>query len=312
MAASARSLLWLGSAMVVASFGVGYSGLQTVKADSTPFCAAYFHPVGGPEGTLLTLFPMAGRETDVTLPAGLTTSRLIAFGPDGKAMYVQENHPLDLTVGINKIEFKPARRSVVRGSVGLGTIWFLTVSQPSGRIFVSGVSGRGNGECGAFEIDPDAGTLRALRVGIYPDCGGAAGPISPDGKRLLSRQGKQLSILDLKTGALQTLGTGKRGSWSPDGRWIAASLGGGIVLIDATNPSRRRKLGASGVDGHLIWSPDSKHLLFTKSELRCAFTESFESLATVDVETGKRSVIKNSHCMVSSSNVGWIDPDAVR
>jgi len=43
----------------------------------------------------------------------------------------------------------------------------------------------------------------------------------------------------------------------PDARWIAAASNGGISLIDARNPSHGRKLGASGVDGRLIWWIDS-------------------------------------------------------
>ena len=80
-------------------------------------------------------------------------------------------------------------------------------------------------------------------------------------------------------------------------------------MIDATDTSRRRNIGASG-NGPVEWSPDSKYLLLLKSELRCSAY--FESLEVLDVENGKRSVIKSSHCEVGRGWVGWIDPDAVR
>ena len=177
-------------------------------------------------------------------------------------------------------------------------------------------SGGWDHPCGAYEIDPDSGTHRPLRIGHGPNCGGANGPISPDGKRVLSSDGKHLNLYDLETGATQTLGEGI-GSWSPDGRWIAAAGRGQIVLIDANNPSRRKKLGSSGVDNHLIWSPDSKQLLFVKQEQRCNFLLLFqvddsESLEVVDVETGKRHAIPSGHCAVSSSSVGWIDSESAR
>jgi hypothetical protein len=35
-------------------------------------------------------------------------------------------------------------------------------------------------------------------------------------------------------------------------------------------------------------------------------------LQTLDVKTGKRSVIKSSRCEVGSGNVGWMDMEAVR
>jgi dipeptidyl aminopeptidase/acylaminoacyl peptidase len=153
------------------------------------------------------------------------------------------------------------------------------------------------------------------------------GSISQDGKRVLSTNSlprtpgsppsvERLSLLDLETGATQSLGEG-RGSWSPDGRWIAVSGHGRIELIDASNTSHRKKLGASGVNDNLLWSPDSKQLLFAKHEMRCSFLYLFqvddsESLEVVDVESGKRHAIQSAHCGVSSSTVGWIDPEGIR
>jgi WD40 repeat protein len=145
------------------------------------------------------------------------------------------------------------------------------------------------------------------------------GIISPDGREVLTGDGDHLLIvLDLETGARKPLGIrAGPGSWSPDGRWIAVSVSGRILLIDANNPSHRKKLGASGVDGHLIWSPDSKRLLFVKQESRCRFLYLFqvddsESIEVVDVETGKRQAIPSAHCAVSKSALGWVDAQAVR
>lgn len=290
-------------------------GVPTLNADGggkSDLVAAYYHPSGGGQ-SILTLFPLtSGKETDVTLPTGLATFNLISFGPDGRSAYLQVPSAFGALV---KIEFRPMRQSPVPGSAGLGDIFALTVSPQTGRIFVW-ASGGWDHPCGAYEIDPDAGTHRPLRVGHGPNCGGANGPISPDGKRALSSDGKHLSLQDLDTGATQSLGEGV-GSWSPDGRWIAASEHGRIVLIDASAPSHRKKLGASGVNNHLIWSPDSKRLLFVKQEQRCNFLLLFqvddsESLEVVDVETGKRYPIQSAHCAVSSSTVGWIDAKDVQ
>jgi len=117
--------------------------------------------------------------------------------------------------------------------------------------------------------------------------------------------------MNLETGATQTLGTG-RAVWSPDGRWIAISSRGHILVMEATDLSRRKKLGPSGVNDRLIWSPDSKRLLFAVRDRRCFLQDDLESLAVVDVETGKRQIIESSRCMVTSSAVGWVDPQAVR
>jgi WD40 repeat protein len=320
MAAWVLRSMWLLATIALAMAGLGRWDLRTVRAASPSFCAAYIHP--GDHGPALTLFPMEGPEVSISLPAGLSRNlRVNAFSPEGKAVYVQ--NASRSSDGIRKIEFKPERQSIIPGSVGLGPIWHLTVAQPSGRIFVSGISGSGRkADCGTFEIDLNAATFRTLLAGLYPDCGGGAGDISPDGKRVLRFSGKELSVVDLETGdvrAIKGVGRGlsqeqvtwsRKIVWSPDGRWISAILSHNkIVLIDATNMSQRRNLGASG-NGPVEWSPDSKYLLLSKSELRCF--EYFESLQTLDVETGRRSTIKSSHCKIGPGWVGWIDPEAVR
>jgi Tol biopolymer transport system component len=119
-------------------------------------------------------------------------------------------------------------------------------------------------------------------------------------------------VLDLETRAVQTIGDGLTwAAWSPDGRWIAAILNyRRIVLIDATDMSRtRRDLGPTQ-DNQARWSPDSKYLLLVKGELRCG--GELSSLEVIDVMTGKRSLIKSSHCQIVATSVGWMAPEAVR
>jgi len=298
--------------------------LEPSAAGGERFVAAYF---GGGE-PVLNLFPLdSGKAADISLPLGRATINLVSFAPDGTAAYLQEpaaavlNRPDPLV----RVEFKPTRLSPVPGSEGLGNIYSLSVSR-SGRIFVSASAGRDH-PCGVYTIDPDAGTHRLLRAGRGPNCEVAIGSISPDGKKLLSIYSpprapggppsiEQLSLLDLETGAIQSLGTGF-GTWSPDGQWIAVSGLGRIELIETSNLSHRKKLGAAGVDDHLVWSPDSTRLLFVKPDAGCSFLHLFqvddsESLEVVDVGTAKRHAIQSGHCAVTRSAVGWIDSEAVR
>ncbi|HKV38690.1 MAG TPA: hypothetical protein VJX67_05725, partial [Blastocatellia bacterium] len=286
-------------------------GLQpnTAAVDGARFQPAYFHHVRA--GAMLSLFPIAGgKATDVTLPAGLQNYNLISFGFDGECVYLQMPHPQlrNYADGLVKVEFRPTRLSPVPGTAGIGDVWSLTSSSASSRLFVS-ASGGPTHECGAYEVDPQAAAHRPLRVGRYPDCGGAVGPISPDGKKLLSRQGDRLYLLNIETGATQPLGKGS-GSWSPDGRWIAVSGAKRTTLIDVKDLTRRRRLAASGVDDRLAWSPDSKRLLFAKRA--CLLADDFESLVVLDVESGAKHEVLSSHCAVSSSSVGWADPEVIR
>lgn len=201
------------------------------------------------------------------------------------------------------------RLATVNGSLEVGSVWYLTDSSQSTKLFGTGVF---DGRCGSFEIDPSPGSFRALRTGPLPDqdCGGATGQVSTDGRRVLSYQGNALDVLNLETGVKYSLGAGlSDGRWSPDGQWIAAWGSGKITLIKADDPSNRKNLGKC-CDGGVQWSPDSKFLLLTKSELRCALYLYFNSLQILDVETGKRTVIKSSRCSTGGW-VGWIDRRAV-
>jgi WD40 repeat protein len=309
MNASMRhSTIWLLPTMAVATVGFGYWEERLVGAESASYFPTSLEliPTKVPQ---LILFPTAGPQVTVPLPAGLPADlRLIEFSPDGTAIYVQSLGGWDR---ITKIEFRPARQRIIRGSVGVGTILSLVVLHKPERILVSGVAkSRGKVECGVFEIDPDGGEFRQLLDGKFPDCGGF---ISPDGKRVLRLQklGNQLSVLDLATGAVQAIGDGLSwADWSPDGQWIATVLDyHRVVLIDATDTSRRRNLGRTE-DNQVQWSPDSKYLLLAKSELLCG--GELSSLEALDVRTGKRSQIKSSHCNILATTFGWMDPEAVR
>src|SRR5271170_1051053 len=95
--------------------------------------------------------------------------------------------------------------------------------------------------------------------------------------------------------------------WSPDGKRIAAAVGerGRIVIIDAADPTRRRKLGKE--DGPLVWSPDSRYLLQLRSQFSCIPTVFGESLEIIDTFTGERSLVKSSHCQIIRGATAWLD-----
>jgi len=274
---------------------------DNVPADPA-FVAAHFR------SNNLVIFPFKGSPIEIEPPNGLTVN-FIALGSsaDGEAVYGQSSYP-DPWAGIIKIEFNRTRISIVPGSIGLGNIVSLIESPQSGKIFVSARRMKdGVMECGDFEIDPKTGTLRPLRIGAYPDCGG---PISPDGKHELNVAGDQLGLRDLASGVLEVVGKGFRAAaWSPDGRWIAAVMGvhgsgRGLLLIDSNDTSKRKKLGSG--DGQPVWSPDSKWLLTTKSQFSCAWTLYGQSLQAFNIGTGRGTVLSSSHCTVLGSTPVWV------
>jgi len=184
---------------------VGYWGASTLEAESPSYSAAYFHAATGSTGpATISLFPLVGPESKVDLPGVSVGFRVLGFSPDGNAICCVSAEPPNPLDGITKIEFRPVRVSLVPGSVGFGGISYLTTSKTSSKIFVTGWVGslpRTRIECGAFEIDPDAGTFRSLLSASVAGCGGATEPVSPNGKLVASYSGKQLSLIDLETRA---------------------------------------------------------------------------------------------------------------
>jgi hypothetical protein len=190
-------------------------------------------------------------------------------------------------------------------------------------IFVTGwIGSRDAPECGAFEINPDTGASRVLLTGASGGCGGAEGPVSPNGKLVASYSGKQLSLLDLETRAAHVVKGVSAGdfvgstwmsrcSWSPDGHWLAAVRDGRIVLIDPTNFSQWKSFRASP-SGPVYWSPDSKYLLFARSQFSCIPYLYTESLEAIEVASGRKIPIKSSHCAIVAPVVGWLDPARVQ
>jgi len=298
---------------------VGCAGLQALGAAEN-FSAAVIHP--GDKGLVLTLYPMTGTALDAPLPPGLPRDVTVnAFSAKGNAIYLQKAD-YQSSEGIFKVEFQPLRKSIVDGTAGFRSIWNMAVLL-SGRVVVSGIS-KIRGECGTFEIDPIAGKVRTLLAGPFPDCGGGGGAISPDGRRVVSYSGKELSIVSLEDGAVTRINgiPGQlshtdvtwphKASWSPDGKWISVFLkNGDILLLDTSDTSKRTNLGPSG-GPPAVWSPDSKHLLVSKSEFRCSKYLYFQSLESIDVTTHHRQVIQSSHCRIGLGWFGWVDLEAVQ
>jgi len=156
-------------------FGIVMAGAgcwsQTIRADSSSFSPAYWQQ----SSAELRLFTLDGQDLAAALPREARGLNVVWFSPDGKAIYGQAFHR---STGITKIERKPTRQSIVRGSEGLEAM-HLTVSPSADKIFVTGWAVKQDKrECGYFAIDPSAGTVQALRIAPYLDCR-LAGPVSP-------------------------------------------------------------------------------------------------------------------------------------
>jgi len=279
----------------------------------------------GDIGTIVTMFPFNGRSSTFALPPELPRAlKVIGFSPDGRAIYVQGIGPQ--AHGVIKVGFRPLHSEAVPGSEGLGLTWSLV--EQGRKMIVSGrLDGNGNQkpQCGTFEIDPDRGALRTLLAGDFPDCGesGGGGAISPDGKRAITYYRGHGHLVDLFTGVheeIKALPLNKsisglpalspwsnRVAWSPDGKWIGASVDDKIVLLD-TKDLLEKKSFRSRDAGAIIWSPDSNTLMLT-TQRGCVVWMFFESIELLDITTGKITRVKSSHCEIGDGPLGWLSGD---
>jgi hypothetical protein len=274
------------------------------------YLPAYFEHIPTKSPRLL-VFPAVGEAMEVPLPANLPQGfRLIEFSPDGRVAYGQKLFAWD---GITKIQFNPPRQELIRGSEGFGTVSSIVPLGLSGKMLLSGVfkSERG-ADCGIFELNPGAPRVHRLFEGKFPNCGGA---ISPDGKHSVQFPGNRLSIIDLDTGMIHEVAEGLSGAtWSPDGRWIAAIADRAdattIILVNANDPTQRRKLGPSK-DSQAQWSPDSRSLLIAKpNPSQCG--PDLWGLEIIDIQTGTRRAVASARCKIFQNSTGWLYSGVLR
>ena len=255
----------------------------------------------------IDIFPPGSPKVTTRLtmaPAGIG---FLTFGPDGSSIYL-ETTPSEQKY-IAKLDLASLRSERVPGSEGIGQIRYLTVGS---NIFVSGTFESNAWDvCGAYRLS-GIGPADILRQGQLPDCGGGAGPVSADGRYLISFSGTEWALLDLRSGAIAPLGSGLQWpTWSPDGRQIALTGPGGTYVVDALTPKRRRRVAGSAV-GPAIWSPDSKYLLVQHSQFSCAMMlYGGRTLAIVDVARRKTMNIPATHCTVTSESYGWVRAEAL-
>jgi hypothetical protein len=254
------------------------------------------------------VFPAGGREFSIRLPANVpATANLIGFASSGRSAYLQVPSAalLHLSDELIQVDFSPLRLFSVPGSGGLGEIVSVTNSL-SGDLLVAAAYGK-QGLCGAYDIDTSSGTHRQIKA--EPKCTFFITQVEPDSRRVLMADDLSFRVVDVLAGSIELSGVG-RGAWSPDGKWLSIWKKGEVTVFDGRTFSMRQQFQVPSVDGHLIWSPDSNRILFAQAERGCE--DDFESLAVLNVESGNEWVIPSSHCMVTNSRIGWIDPSGLR
>ncbi|MBU0618206.1 MAG: hypothetical protein KKI02_10850, partial [Planctomycetes bacterium] len=143
-------------------------------------------------------------------------------------------------------------------------------------------------------IPTDLIRMRPEFVGVSPTTGSFG--LSPSGVRVMIEARGEILNLPAEDGDAINLTKSsgsreKNAAWSPDGRWIAfiSDKTGEeeIYLVDQKGEKEWKQLttGGYGFRMPLVWSPDSKHLLFS---------DKFMRLNLCDAETGEITVIDQS------------------
>lgn len=294
------------------------SALAAQGAEPNPgqYSIAAYDSDGFGVNSRLIIFPPGRREFSIPLPL---FPRYVVYGPSGQSLYATAFKRLDAKSvttlpGLFKIELSPVRVNAVPGFDVFYAIDRFAVSRREDMILFGGARlDAGSKTCGIFELDLLDGNLRPILQ--TTDCK-AGSPwrvfdLSPNTPEALISADRRLALLDLVHGKVTPLGSELWvGSYSPDGKWIAAlELGppgrSRTILIDPKDFSRRRDLGGSN-DDEVVWSPDSRFLLHAVYRAACP-SQNPLALETLDVETGKRFTLKNSICNAGSGRViGWV------
>jgi eukaryotic-like serine/threonine-protein kinase len=97
--------------------------------------------------------------------------------------------------------------------------------------------------------------------------------LSPDGNEMVfDEQGDQggptytVAVRDLRGSPPVPLGGGMAGGFSPDGKWVAATINYGQLVLLPTGAGTSRRIEAGGIQqyGHpILWLPDGKQLVFS-------------------------------------------------
>lgn len=304
-------------------FTISSTGRSKVPA-AYPFKAANYYPGFKANSVALRVFSFDGSMVNIALASRLGRT---LFGPNGKSLYgtnassVQEG-VIRESPGLSRIEFQPARSSLVPGT-GSFNIKSFALTARQDKLIISGSRHDGAArECGIFEIGlPDGNTRQVLKSDCRYQWSWDKLSLSPDGAQAIATVGSNtdhdlhLELIDLAHGTAKSVGSEFwMGVWSPNGKWIAM-LGDrnySLVLIEPGNFSRRRSLGSTSRI-RPEWSPDSRYLLLWKYHLfRCGIGIDVEPPATLeilDTESGKRSTIQSSQCQLVLGSTGWVSSE---
>jgi eukaryotic-like serine/threonine-protein kinase len=219
------------------------------------------HPIFDDDRGGVSLVDLEGRRT--VLSTGWECEEGLAWSPNGKEVWFSATHA-GLQLQIYAVDLSGRLRLAFRA---LGGVTLQDIA-PDGRVLMTrddhraGIIGKGPGARKEQDLSWQDWSLPV--------------DISRDGKTLLfDEQGEQsgpnytVAMRDMTDSPPVALGEGVAGDFSPDGKWVAASVAYHQLLLLPTGAGTVRRIERGDIQqyGFLIhWTPDGKEVLFTGNE----------------------------------------------
>ncbi|HLY43425.1 MAG TPA: winged helix-turn-helix domain-containing protein [Terracidiphilus sp.] len=219
------------------------------------------HPTYSDDEGGVSVVDLQGRKT--VLSDGWESEEGLAWSPKGNEVWFSATHA-GLQRQIYAVDMAGHQRLAFRA---LGGVTLQDIA-PDGRVLMTrdeqraGIRGRARGETKERDLSWQDWSLLV--------------DISRDGKTLLfDEQGEQtgpnyaVAMRDLTGSPPVALGEGMAGDFSPDGKWVAASVSYTQLVLLPTGVGSARRIDRGNIEryGHEIhWLPDGKALLFGGDE----------------------------------------------
>jgi Tol biopolymer transport system component len=110
---------------------------------------------------------------------------------------------------------------------------------------------------------------------------------SPDNKRIVYESAdNHIRIVDIETKQLITIDSGEFPTWSPNGKYISyQNQGEDYVIYDLDTGRKKQLLKGGSVRRSVIWSPDSRYIVYSKLSGGLAVDDTYGNICAMDVQS---------------------------
>jgi len=216
------------------------------------------HPTDMDDRGVVSVVDLAGHKRN--LSAGWESEEGLAWSPSGNEVWFSATDA-GLQRRVYAVDLQGNLRLSFRAPGGVT----LEDIAPDGRLLLT----RDEQRAGIMALTPGATQERDLSWLDWS----LPVDLSPDGNEMVfDEQGEQggptytVAVRDLRGSPPVPLGGGMAGGFSPDGKWVAATINYGQLVLLPTGAGTSRRIDPGGIQqyGHpILWLPDGKQLVFS-------------------------------------------------